>query len=202
RSQAAVAAIRPEKPRRPSWKRAVLSIASARSRARIRPLASRSRRNATAEKPAISVPSTSKKAPTAGPAGPSSISRVRSAWSAIRSRRGRYLRRGPGVEVPPASRRAAGLARIRAGGDARDPRAPGRLRQARVLRRNPHRCRIVVGEPAPASELRERWRRASGADVAHTAGLPDFVARQAALALERAERRLRGARYKVPRFLE
>jgi len=59
-----------------------------------------------------------------------------------------------------------------------------------------------VGEPAPASELRERWRRAGGADVAHTAGLPDFVARQAALALERAERRLRGARYKVPRFVE
>src|SRR6266568_1346818 len=305
RSQAAVAAIRPEKPRRPSWKRAVLSRASTRSRAPIRPLASRSRRNATAEKPAIRVPSTSKKAPTAGPAGPSSISRVRSAWSAIRSRRGRYLRRGPGVEVPPASRRAAGLARIRAGGDARDPRAsavlaagrraahrlparclesaraaapravdraraprghrcggvrhrgdppfapaatrgarrpaargddpllaplrvawlpaeqdgvrparlaqlltlgdprdPGRLRQARVLRRHPHRCCIVAGEPAPASELRERWRRAGGADFAHTAGLPDFVARQAALALERAERRLRGARYKVPRFLE
>src|SRR5213593_1489635 len=83
-----------------------------------------------------------------------------------------------------------------------DPRDPGRLRQARVLRRHPHRCRIVAGEPAPASELRERWRRAGGADVAHTAGLPDFVARQAALALERAERRLRGARYKVPRFVE
>ena len=83
-----------------------------------------------------------------------------------------------------------------------DPRDPGRLRQARVLRRHPHRCCIVAGEPAPASELRERWRRASGADVAHTAGLPDFVARQAALALERAERRLRGARYKVPRFVE
>src|SRR5205823_6640634 len=63
-----------------------------------------------------------------------------------------------------------------------DPRDPGRLRQARVLRRHPHRCCIVAGEPAPASELRERWRRAGGADVAHTAGLPDFVARQAALA--------------------
>ncbi|HJQ84330.1 MAG TPA: glycerol-3-phosphate 1-O-acyltransferase, partial [Candidatus Binatia bacterium] len=54
----------------------------------------------------------------------------------------------------------------------------------------------------PASELRERWRRAGGADVAQTAGLPDFVARQAALALDRAERRLRGARYKVPRLVQ
>jgi len=83
-----------------------------------------------------------------------------------------------------------------------DPRDPGRLRQAQVLRRHPDRCRIVAGEPAPASELRERWRRAGGADLAHTEGLPDFVARQAALALERAERRLRGARYKVPRFVQ
>ena len=46
-----------------------------------------------------------------------------------------------------------------------DPRDPGRLRQAWVLRRHPERCRIVAGEPAPLSELRERWRRAGGADV-------------------------------------
>ncbi|TMB52323.1 MAG: glycerol-3-phosphate 1-O-acyltransferase [Deltaproteobacteria bacterium] len=83
-----------------------------------------------------------------------------------------------------------------------DPRDPGRLRQARVLRRHPDRCRVVVAEPAPASELRARWHRAGGTDAAHTAGLPEFVARQAALALDRAERRLRGARYKVPRFVQ
>jgi glycerol-3-phosphate O-acyltransferase len=83
-----------------------------------------------------------------------------------------------------------------------DPRDPGRLRQAQVLRRHPERCRVVVAEPAPASELRERWRRAGGADAGQTAGLPDFVARQAALALDRAERRLRGARYKVPRLVQ
>jgi glycerol-3-phosphate O-acyltransferase len=82
-----------------------------------------------------------------------------------------------------------------------DPRDPGRLRQAHVMRRRPDRCRIVAGEPARASELRERWRRAGGADVAQTGGLGEYVARQAALALERAERRLRGARYKVPRFV-
>ena len=83
-----------------------------------------------------------------------------------------------------------------------DPRDPGRWRQARVLRRHPERCRIVVAEPAPVSDLRERWRRAGGADLAQTAGLSEFVARQAALALDRAERRLRGARYKVPRLLQ
>ncbi len=82
-----------------------------------------------------------------------------------------------------------------------DPRDPGRVRQTWVLRRHPDRCCIVAGEPAPLSELRERWRRAGGTDVGQTTGLPEFVARQAALALERAERRLRGARYKVPRLV-
>ncbi len=82
-----------------------------------------------------------------------------------------------------------------------DPRDPGALRQRAVLRRAPDRCRIVAGEPAPVSELRQRWRLDAGADLAQTTGLAEFVARQAALALERAERRLRGARYKVPRLV-
>jgi glycerol-3-phosphate O-acyltransferase len=79
-----------------------------------------------------------------------------------------------------------------------DPRDPGPLRQRWILRRRPARCRIVAGEPAPLSELRERWRAAGGLE---TSGLCDFVVRQAHLALERGERRLRGARYKVPRLV-
>jgi glycerol-3-phosphate O-acyltransferase len=82
-----------------------------------------------------------------------------------------------------------------------DPRDPSRVRQRWVLRRHPDRCEIVAGEPAPLSELRERWRRAGGTDYAETTGLPEFVTRQAALALERAERRVRGVRYKVPRLV-
>jgi glycerol-3-phosphate O-acyltransferase len=82
-----------------------------------------------------------------------------------------------------------------------DPRDPGPLRQRWTLRRHADRCQVVVGEPAPVSELRRRWQQACGSDVAQTTGLAEFVARQAALALERAERRLRGARYKVPRFV-
>jgi len=83
-----------------------------------------------------------------------------------------------------------------------DPRDPGLLRQAWVRRRHPDRCRIIRGEPALVSELRRRWRDAGGSDTGLTTGLAGFVARQAALALERAERRLRGARYKVPRLVE
>jgi glycerol-3-phosphate O-acyltransferase len=82
-----------------------------------------------------------------------------------------------------------------------DPRDPDALRQRWIIRRQPERFRVVTGEPAPLSELRARWQQAGGADVAHTVGLAEFVARQAALALERAERRLRGTRYKVPRFV-
>ncbi|MGH0029469.1 MAG: glycerol-3-phosphate 1-O-acyltransferase [Myxococcota bacterium] len=83
-----------------------------------------------------------------------------------------------------------------------DPRDPGVLRQHGVLRREPDRCRVVAGEPATAGELRSRWRETGGSSAGQTGGLAEFVARQAALALERAERRLRGARYKVPRLVD
>ena len=82
-----------------------------------------------------------------------------------------------------------------------DPRDPDRLRERFVRWRTPERCRIVAAEPAPASELRERWQRSAATDAGHTVGLAGFVGQQAALALERAERKLRGARYKVPRFV-
>jgi len=82
-----------------------------------------------------------------------------------------------------------------------DPRDPGRLRQRWILRRSPDRCRVVAGEPASVADLRARWTRAGGAGQGATTGLAQFVARQATLALERAERRLCGARYKVPRLV-
>jgi glycerol-3-phosphate O-acyltransferase len=93
--------------------------------------------------------------------------------------------------------RAARLSDLLAG----DPRDPNALRQRWIAQREFDRCRIVAGEPAPASELRQRWRHAMGGAIGETTGFAEFVARQAALALERAERRLRGARYKVPRFV-
>ncbi len=82
-----------------------------------------------------------------------------------------------------------------------DPRDPGVLRQHWTIRRHPERARVVIGEPATLDELRERWRSRGGYDAGETTGLPEFVARQATLALERAERRLRGARYKVPKLV-
>ncbi len=83
-----------------------------------------------------------------------------------------------------------------------DPRDPDPLRARWLLHTAPDRCRIVAGEPAPASELRDRWRKAVGSDVGDTVGIAEFVARQAVLALERGERQLRGNRYKVARFVD
>ena len=50
------------------------------------------------------------------------------------------------------------------------------------------------------STLRERWAAVRGDDD-RSQGFTDFVARQAMLALERAESRLVGAQYKVPRLV-
>ncbi len=82
-----------------------------------------------------------------------------------------------------------------------DPRDPNWLRQAVVSRREPDRCLVVAGEPAYASNLRARWAASCGFDQTETIGFAEFVRQKATLALERAERRLRGARYKVPRLV-
>ena len=82
-----------------------------------------------------------------------------------------------------------------------DPRDPHWLRQAVVSRREPDRCLVVAGEPAYASNLRARWTTTCGFDQSETIGFADFVRQKATLALERGERRVRGARYKVPRLV-
>jgi glycerol-3-phosphate O-acyltransferase len=83
-----------------------------------------------------------------------------------------------------------------------DPRDPGPLRQRWLLRRHVDRCRIVAADGATIGELRQRWRRSMDDAAAITGGFAEFVARQAQLALERAERRIRGARYKVPKLVQ
>ncbi|MGH8875088.1 MAG: 1-acyl-sn-glycerol-3-phosphate acyltransferase, partial [Acidimicrobiia bacterium] len=77
-----------------------------------------------------------------------------------------------------------------------DPRDPGPLRERIILARHPDRVRIVAGEGAPASELLEAHARS-----VETLSVGELVTRRAWLALERAERRERGNRYKVPRLV-
>lgn len=79
----------------------------------------------------------------------------------------------------------------------RDPRYPGPVAGRLILARDPSRMRMALGEPAPLSELRRAWSSAGEEEP-----LTRFVARRALLALGRAEREIRGARYKVPRLIK
>ncbi|WP_328303142.1 glycerol-3-phosphate 1-O-acyltransferase [Actinomycetospora sp. NBC_00405] len=69
--------------------------------------------------------------------------------------------------------------------------------RARAARRSPPQHEVVVGRPATVRELLRRHRRER--DSTDTADFVRFVARQATLALDRAERALTGNRFKVPR---
>lgn len=80
-----------------------------------------------------------------------------------------------------------------------NPRKPWSRLQPRIARREPDRARVVAGEPALASELRERFAAESGGGDERA--FADFVRRQATLACERAERAVIGDRYKVPRLV-
>ena len=77
-----------------------------------------------------------------------------------------------------------------------DPWHPPRRLQARIVRDEPDRCRVIAGEATHVSELRRSWREEGG--------IRDFgphVLRQATLALDRAEWAVVGHRYKVPRLV-
>ncbi len=85
-----------------------------------------------------------------------------------------------------------------------DPRQPGPLRARFILWRDRRRAQILVGEAATQSALQARFlSQTGGGDGCESGGaeFAGFVARQAGLALDVAERGIRGSRYKVPRFV-
>ncbi|MGQ0848330.1 MAG: 1-acyl-sn-glycerol-3-phosphate acyltransferase [Actinomycetota bacterium] len=77
-----------------------------------------------------------------------------------------------------------------------DPRDPDALRQRVILARWPDRVTIITGPGAEASRLVDDHHAA-----VEVSSLAEFATRRAWLALEKAERVLRGNRYKVPRFV-
>ncbi len=82
----------------------------------------------------------------------------------------------------------------------RDTYRPPEILQRRILKRDPSRARVVAGEPAKVSELRQQWNDTTVGenprDFAH------FVIRRAILAIERVELRLLGPEYKSPKLLK
>jgi glycerol-3-phosphate O-acyltransferase len=94
-------------------------------------------------------------------------------------------------------RRAARLTDIMPG---RDPYHPSERRQRQILARQPGRAAVLVGEPATVASLRQRWTESTGGE--EPGGFGEYVARQATLALDRAEYRLLGPRYKTPSLVK
>lgn len=80
-----------------------------------------------------------------------------------------------------------------------DPRRPGVWRAKRRLRLDPSRVHCITGVPAKLSDMRSQFREGDYSPVVSDMEFAEFVAAQAALALDIAERQLRGRRYKVPR---
>ena len=81
---------------------------------------------------------------------------------------------------------------------AGDPRHPGAARARRVLEQHADRAQPISGASASLGELRSQFT-ASGRNPAQPGAFAQFIAGRAGLALDIAERRLRGGRYKVPR---
>ncbi|QUR68326.1 glycerol-3-phosphate 1-O-acyltransferase [Mycobacterium spongiae] len=99
---------------------------------------------------------------------------------------------------PPAERSRAG--KVAALLPGRDPYQPSQRQQRRILRTEPHRARVLAGESAKVSELRQQWRdNTVGED---TRDFAQFVSRRAILALARAEYRILGPQYKSPRLVK
>jgi glycerol-3-phosphate O-acyltransferase len=100
--------------------------------------------------------------------------------------------------LPPADRsRMAKVAGLLPG---RDPYHPNQRQQRHILRTDPLRARIVAGESAKVSELRQQWRDTTVGD--NPRDFAQFVTRRAILAMERSEYRILGPQYKSPRLVK
>ncbi|OBI19405.1 glycerol-3-phosphate acyltransferase [Mycobacterium sp. E2327] len=100
--------------------------------------------------------------------------------------------------LPAANRgRVAKLAGLLPG---QDPYHPNPRQQRHIIRNDPLRARVVAGEPAKVSELRQQWRDTTVGEDRHD--FAHFVTRRAILALERAEYRILGPQYKSPRLVK
>ncbi|KUI38852.1 glycerol-3-phosphate acyltransferase [Mycobacterium sp. IS-1496] len=82
----------------------------------------------------------------------------------------------------------------------RDTYRPPEVLQRRILKRDRTRARVIAGEPAKVSELRQQWHDHTVAE--NPREFAHFVIRRAVLAIERVEYRLLGPEYKSPRLVK
>ena len=84
-----------------------------------------------------------------------------------------------------------------------DPRHPSARRGRNIIEQEPQRMHLIAGIPDSVANLRERFEHNHNVEGGETQqrDFADFVARQASVVLDLAERRLQGGRYKVPRHV-
>jgi glycerol-3-phosphate O-acyltransferase len=82
----------------------------------------------------------------------------------------------------------------------RDTYRPPEILQHHILRKDPSRARVVAGEPAKVSELRQQWQDTTVGE--NPRDFARFVLRRADLAIERVELQLLGPAYKSPRLVK
>ncbi len=83
-----------------------------------------------------------------------------------------------------------------------DPRNPRPYAKWLLARYKPARMQVLQGKPARASELLAIWEaRSPASGPAQDVSFARFVVRRATLALERAQSRLLGPQYKMPRLV-
>jgi glycerol-3-phosphate O-acyltransferase len=83
-----------------------------------------------------------------------------------------------------------------------DPRHPNSSRGRKVLAESPERMQLISGAPDSLANLNTRFEKQFNTDNGEAQReFAQFVARQAVIVLDLAERRLQGGRYKVPRHV-
>ena len=83
-----------------------------------------------------------------------------------------------------------------------DPRLPSARRGRKILSGTPEQVHLISGAPDCVANLRARFEhRHNVEDGKAQQAFAGFVARQAVIVLDLAERRLQGGRYKVPRHV-
>jgi len=101
------------------------------------------------------------------------------------------------LSMSPSRQRPRAVDLLRAG-----ERRPGGVRGRLLLRGQPDRLQALAGAPASSAELQQRFQAKYGLNATEsTEEFAIFVARQAAIVLDMAERKLVGGRYKVPRYV-
>ncbi len=83
-----------------------------------------------------------------------------------------------------------------------DPRKPSPRRGKKILSTAPERVHLMVGKPDTMANLKQRFEAHHAVDeTSSQEEFANFVARQAAVVLDMAERQLKGGRYKMPRHV-